>query len=131
MPSFACASGEARVTSTSSNMIRPPVGARSPATQLKKVDFPAPFGPIRPTISPDATSRSAPYNATKLPKARVTCCALRSMSLGRRFQRARMRSCLKPAPEIDQPSRLEARQYHDDAAVQDVREAGTLAAEHG
>ena len=32
--------------------MRPVVGSVSPARQLKKVDLPAPFGPIRPMISP-------------------------------------------------------------------------------
>ncbi len=43
--------------------MRPVVGTVSPARQLKKVDLPAPFGPIRPMISPSSTARSAPRTA--------------------------------------------------------------------
>ena len=59
MPARACVSAEARVKSTPSNSTRPVVGIVSPARQLKKVDLPAPFGPISPMISPSATARSA------------------------------------------------------------------------
>ena len=41
----------------------PDVGSASPARQLKNVLLPAPLGPIRPMISPSATSRSAPSTA--------------------------------------------------------------------
>ncbi len=82
MPSFACASGVARVTSVPANMTRPALGTRSPTRQLKKVDLPAPFGPMRPMISPSPTVRSAPDSARKLPKSRETACASSSMGLG-------------------------------------------------
>src|SRR5262249_50102658 len=79
MPARACASADERVTSTPSNSTRPVVGTVSPARQLKKVDLPAPLGPISPMISPSATARSAPRTARKLPNALETLCALSSM----------------------------------------------------
>src|SRR5215471_13579585 len=117
MPSRAWVAALARVTSMSENTIRPELGGMSPATQLKKVDLPAPFGPISPTISPSSTSRLACDSATKLPKLRETSRALSSMA---------HRDGLAPAqpalryltPQIEEPARLEARQDHDDAAVE-------------
>src|SRR6516165_4991702 len=82
MPARACASADERVTSTPSNSTRPVVGTVSPARQLKKVDLPAPLGPISPMISPSATARSAPRTARKLPNALETFCALSSMLNG-------------------------------------------------
>lgn len=40
--------------------------------QLKKVVFPAPLGPMRPTISPLLTVRSTPRTAVSPPKRMVT-----------------------------------------------------------
>src|SRR5580692_413406 len=130
MPSRAWADALACVTSTSEKTIRPDVGGTSPATQLKKVDLPAPFGPISPTISPWSTSRLAPASATKLPKLRVTSRALSSMA-DRSFL-APARPALRGAPpQVEEAARLEPRQDHDDAAVEDVGEAGAAAAEQG
>src|SRR5947208_11223276 len=131
MPSRACASGPRYVTSVPENSMRPEVGARSPATQLKKVDLPAPFGPISPTISPAATSSVAPVSAMKLPKLRVTSRALSSMALRRRFLAGARGAQRQAPPQIEQPARLEPRQHHDDAAVQDVGEPRAAAAEQG
>ncbi len=78
MPSRACASGLARVMSTPSNRMVPAVGATSPASALKKVLLPAPFGPISPMMSPAATLRLAPSTARKAPKLLVTPRASRS-----------------------------------------------------
>src|SRR3954470_14288569 len=110
MPSRACSSGVARVTSTPSKVMRPVVGSASPARQLKKVDLPAPFGPIRPTISPSAMLRSAPWTAKKLPNALETLVASSSMALAPHAGR-------HAVPELVQASGLIARQQHDDAAI--------------
>ena len=40
----------------------PPLGRSRPAISLSRVDLPAPFGPIRATISPAATVKSAPLH---------------------------------------------------------------------
>src|SRR3954463_13340602 len=80
MPARACASADARVTSIPSNSTLPVVGSASPARQLKKVDLPAPFGPIRPMISPSSIERSAPATARRLPNVLETFSALSSMA---------------------------------------------------
>src|ERR1043166_5108673 len=128
MPSRAWVAALARVTSMSENTMRPVVGGMSPATQLKKVDLPAPFGPIRPTISPSLTSRLAFDSATKLPKLRETSRALSSMAHRDGFTPAQP-ALRHLAPEIEQPAGLEPRQDHDDAAVEDVGEPRAAAAE--
>src|ERR1700704_687552 len=42
--------------------------------QLKSVVLPAPFGPIRPTMRPGATSKETPSRATMPPKRTATSC---------------------------------------------------------
>src|SRR3954452_1428309 len=123
MPSRACSSGVARVTSTPSNMMRPVVGSASPARQLKKVDLPAPFGPIRPMISPSSMERSAPATARRLPKVFETFSALSSMAPPE-FRRDAL-------PHLVQPAGLEARDDDDDAAIENVGQAGAAAPEPG
>src|SRR3954470_15078532 len=112
MPSRACSSGEARVTSLPSNVMRPVVGSVSPARQLKNVDLPAPFGPIRPMISPWSMDRSAPATARRLPKVFETFSALSSI--------APPESRCDAVPHFVQPARLEARDDDDNAAVENV-----------
>src|SRR5450759_3755963 len=46
----------------------PAEGLRRPQSIRIVVDFPAPFGPRKPKISPRATSRLMPSTATKSPK---------------------------------------------------------------
>src|SRR5438477_7999733 len=123
MPSRACSSGVARVTSLPSNVMRPVVGSVSPARQLKNVDLPAPFGPIRPMISPSSMERSAPATARRLPNVLETFSALSSMAPPESWRDA--------VPHLVQPAWLEARDNHDDAAIENVGEAGAAAAEPG
>src|SRR5579885_2621391 len=120
IPSRARASGAARVMSTPLKRMRPSVGARSPAMQLKKVDLPAPFGPIRPTISPASTESEASASATKPPKDLETLSVSSSMEDPGR----------EPPPELQQAAGLEAREDHDNAAVEDEGESAG-AAERG
>src|SRR6202023_1872156 len=122
MPARAWASGAAWVTSSPLKTMRPAVGDVSPARQLKKVDLPAPFGPIRPMISCSSTARSAPDTARKLPKAFDTFLA--SSSIG-------APPALRPQamPQLEQAAGLEARDQHDDAAVKDTSQAGAAAAQ--
>src|SRR4051812_36448583 len=122
MPSLACVSGEALVTSVPAKTTRPPVGARSPTRQLKKVDLPAPLGPMRPTISPSPTVRSASASAWKLPKLRETDCASSSMALAGPARR-------QAPPQLEEAARLETGEQQDDAAVEDVGQPGAAAAE--
>src|SRR5262249_39351654 len=86
------------------------------------------FGPISPTISPSSTSRFALASATKLPKRRETSRALSSMAHRDGFAPARP-ALRYLAPQVEQPARLEPRQDHDDAAVEDVGEPRAAAAE--
>src|SRR5207249_7082429 len=54
------------VISSPSNSTWPDVEVRSPVRQLKKVDLPAPFGPIRPRMSPCSSVTEAASTALKL-----------------------------------------------------------------
>src|SRR5262249_36598015 len=133
MPACACASGEARVRSLPSKTIRPPLGMVSPARQLKNVDLPAPFGPISPMISPSLRARSAPATARNSPNFFDTLVASRSLPA----------SGMAAFPEhVTGPrsysirqgkwsTRFEPRDQHDDAAVKNVGQARTAAAEPG
>src|SRR5262245_15389608 len=105
-------------------MILPSVGTVSPARQLKKVDLPAPFGPISPTISPSSTDRSASRTAKKLPNALETLCASRSIFMPPASRRDAL-------PQLDQSCRFVARDEHDDPTVENKREARAAAAEPG
>src|SRR6266581_8605996 len=127
MPSRACVSGEARVTSSPSNRTDPAVGARSPERQLKNVDLPAPFGPIRSMMSPSWTSRSASDTARKLPNNCVTARASSSMAGLERLGCPPARG--EPVPQLEQAARLEARQQQDDAAIEDVGQTRSPAPE--
>src|SRR6476659_9409332 len=66
-----------------SNSTLPEVDRRSPVRQLNKVDLPAPFGPIRPRMSPCSRVTEAVSTALKLPKALVTSRASRSIGRSR------------------------------------------------
>src|SRR3954453_13329054 len=116
MPSAARPSGVARVMSCCSKCTVPAVGGRSPVRQLKKEDLPAPFGPIRPSTSPPSTPTLASSTALKLPNALVTC-------------RASSSTARLPAEEVENPAREEAREQHDDGAINDEGEAAALAAQ--
>src|SRR5580693_9696623 len=124
MPARAWASGEARVTSLPSNTMLPVVGSVSPAMQLKKVDLPAPLGPIRPMISPSSTVRSAPDTARKLPNAFETFLASSSIGAPPALRHDAI-------PQLEQAAGLEARDQHDDAAIKNIGQTGAAAAEPG
>src|SRR5580704_6279924 len=124
MPARAWASGAAWVTSTPLKTMRPEVGKVSPARQLKKVDLPAPFGPIRPMISCSSTARSAPDTARKLPKAFETFLASSSIGAPPTLRHHAI-------PQLEQAAGLEARDQDDDAAVEDISQSGATAAEPG
>src|SRR5689334_6526141 len=133
MPARACASGDARVRSLPSKTIRPPLGMVSPARQLKKVDLPAPFGPISPMISPSLTARSARATARNSPNFFDTLVASRSLLASEMASgmAALPQGVSHPIPQIKQPARLEPRDQHDDAAVKDVGQSGAAAAKPG
>src|SRR6267143_1674024 len=58
-------------------MIRPLVGRSTPVRQLKKVDLPAPLGPMIPRICPTGTLRDTLVSATNPPKWTVSASVLR------------------------------------------------------
>src|SRR3954468_8884748 len=96
-PSRARSSGGFFETSRPAKETVPEVSGRSPVRQLKKVDLPAPLGPIRPRMSPSSTDTEASSTALKAPNALVTLRASISMAardlrlrlgLGRRLGRA-------------------------------------------
>src|ERR1700733_14627186 len=122
MPARACISGGAWVRSLPSKTMRPVVGWVSPARQLKKVDLPAPFGPISPMISPCSTVRSAPATARKPPNSLETLVASSNRGAPPAFRHDSI-------PQIEQAARLKTRDNHDDAAINNVGEAGPAAAE--
>src|ERR1700722_7772490 len=124
MPARAWASGAAWVTSSPLKTMRPEVGEVSPARQLKKVDLPAPFGPIRPMISCSSTARSAPDTARRLPKAFDTFLASSSIGAPPALRHDAI-------PQLEQAAGLEARDQHDDAAIKDISQNGAAAAEPG
>src|ERR1700751_5523865 len=99
-------------------MILPDVAARSPVRQLKKVDLPAPFGPIRPRMSPCSSVTEAASTALKLQKALVIPCASRSM--GNPPRRLDLFAGSLDPEAIDQrqdASGLKAGYQHDDGAI--------------
>ena len=55
-----------------SSVIRPALGFNVPAMRLKRVVFPAPFGPISPTISPRPIAIDTASTALTPPKCRET-----------------------------------------------------------
>src|SRR5277367_522536 len=124
MPARACASGAAWVTSSPLKTMLPAVGKVSPARQLKKVDLPAPFGPIRPMISCSSTARSAPDTARKLPNAFDTFLASSSIGAPPALRHDAI-------PQLEQAAGLEARDQDDDAAIKNVGQSGAAAAEPG
>src|SRR5712692_9570150 len=50
----------------------PALGRSAPATRLKRVLLPEPFGPMRPRNSPSATSKETPFTAVNPPKVLVS-----------------------------------------------------------
>src|SRR5580704_2175878 len=130
-PSCARASGEKCVMSCPSNSTSPDVASRSPVRQLKNVDLPAPFGPIRPRMSPCSSVTEAASTARKLPKAFVTLRASRSMGCSRRSRRHGRTGTPRPEP-LDQgqdAAGLKARDQDDDGAIDYKGQARALAAE--
>src|ERR1700730_13835515 len=118
-PSRARASGAKRVMSRPSNRTLPEVDDKSPVRQLNSVDLPAPFGPIKPKMSPCSSVTDAASTAWKLPKAVVTSQASRSM--GGPFRNRCLRCLVGYGPDpFDQRQNaagLKARDDDDDGAI--------------
>src|SRR5438270_7958060 len=130
-PSPARTSGVRVVMSWPSNSTWPDVDDRSPVRQLKKVDLPAPFGPIRPRISPCSSVTEAASTALKLPKVLVMSRASRSMACSRRDNGLGRLAVLFQAPldQIEDAARLKPRDQNNDRAIHHEGQACALAAE--
>ncbi len=76
-PRRATRSGRQPVMSVPSNRMRPLSGLWTPVMRSNVVDFPAPFGPMRPVILPGATSNVAPSTAWIPPKPFCSCSTAR------------------------------------------------------
>src|ERR1700731_2068957 len=114
-----------------SNRTLPEVDMRSPVRQLKKVDLPAPFGPIRPRMSPCSRMTEAASTALKLPKALVISRASRSMGRSPRRFDVRLLAVLLRPRAIDQhqdAAGLKPRNQHDDRASESKCQAGSFSA---
>src|SRR5207302_6122619 len=107
------------------------VDARSPVRQLNRVDLPAPFGPIRPRMSPCSSVTLAASTALKLPKAFVISRASRSIAGS--FRHRGLRGLVADGPDpLDQSENaagLEAGDQHDDGAIDHEGEPRALAAQ--
>src|SRR4051812_32361563 len=69
-PAISCAPRASR--SSASRWIAPASGPTSRLMQLNRVVLPAPLGPMRPQISPCATSKAGPSRATTPPNRTTT-----------------------------------------------------------
>src|ERR1041385_1719288 len=70
------------VTSCPFNSTRPESGAVRPTVMWNVVVLPAPFGPSKPTTSPDETSRLTPRTTVRPPYYLVSWC-VRSVAIRR------------------------------------------------
>src|SRR5439155_17169336 len=96
----------------------PAVGLRTPQRQLNRVVLPAPFGPIKPRISPVSTARSTASSARRPPKWRLR----RSASINKRALREcgsgpTKRNRSKETSETEQPAGLDEHDHHEQEPV--------------
>src|SRR2546425_7849316 len=73
MPACASGAGGPPPISAPRKRTEPVLGLSAPATRLNTVLLPEPLGPIRPRISPSATSNETLLTAVKPPKLFVSC----------------------------------------------------------
>ena len=118
-PAHARRSADHAVTSVEPRTMRPASGMRKPETMSRIVVLPAPFGPMRPTISPSRTVRVASSTARMPPKRFTTPSSRRATSAGgestagsaflRRTRRAGLSSTAAPAPCRNTARRMSSR----------------------
>src|SRR5258708_19481561 len=89
----------------------PVVGRRKPDKRLKHVVLPAPFGPMRPTISPSSTVRPTWLTAASPPKCFVR---LRVSRRGIRARRAPPESRQLPGQHDETARQEQDGRQHDD-----------------
>src|SRR4030067_119020 len=90
--------------SRSRNMIGPLVTGRTPVMRWKTVELPAPFGPMRPTISPSSTWMSKSPTAFSPPNLFVSPLISRSIGPHLPFRLLRKPASAQPLhdPILDQ-----------------------------
>ena len=81
IPFAAIASGGSPAISAPWKRMAPEVGAKKPASELKTVVLPAPFGPMRPAISPSRIVKLTSSLAVSPPKRFVSFSTSRSGAL--------------------------------------------------
>ncbi len=81
IPRFTIPCGGVFRSVSPSKAISPSSGEYSRVIRLNIVVLPAPFGPIRPAISPSLTSNETSSTATMPPNVRVTC-STESIAIG-------------------------------------------------
>src|SRR5262245_48669890 len=127
IPKRARCSGASVVTSRSWKCALPLVGAISPVRQLKKVDLPAPLGPMSPRTSPGLTAMEALSTALKAPNALVMLRASSSMRLlGCGGLWLRLTAAQQ---DRENAARQKACNDDDDSAIDNEGEDGPLATE--
>src|SRR3954453_5757414 len=109
-------------------MMRPDVGGRSPPRQLNIVDFPAPFGPISPTISPSSMLIDASETARKPPNCFVTALASSSMAAVLARRSGFREKPARAIDEIEKAARFKSGDEQDRAAIEDVSQSRSFAA---
>jgi hypothetical protein len=60
---------------------RPACPPLRPATMRKRVDFPEPFTPMKPTFSPSSTANDTPSKRVREPKLLWRSCTLRTFAM--------------------------------------------------
>ena len=82
----------------------PAVGGRKPLRRLKQVVFPAPFGPMRPTISPASTVRSTTVDRGEPAEVlgEIVRVSSRGIAIARHGLGRRRRLLALPPPESGQ-----------------------------
>src|SRR5215470_17885811 len=128
-------SGGSPVMSSPSKTMRPPLGLSTPVRQLKKVDLPAPLGPMIARISPRATRIEALLRAVNPPNRMVSCSVRRidasSVTLGelagwrehRLLARNRLEEAVLPVLDVEDElpdERLVVFLAKDTAALREV-----------
>src|SRR5712675_1229491 len=73
MPSRESSSGLAVVTSSPRKRTRPAVARSSPERRLRKVDLPAPLGPMTACTRPSSKASETSFTAESAPNRRVSC----------------------------------------------------------
>src|SRR3954470_23959563 len=114
MPSREMRSGVARVSSWPRKRTLPEVARSSPAIRFRKVDLPAPLGPITACASPSRNESETPSTAASAPKRRD------------RLSTASSGSATRPSQQPREPARKEEHHRDHERADQGIPVRGEL-----